>query len=530
MGEPLLKSMFSEKKKEQTPGEKEKEMADNNPFLLGPGKKPKLSNKYGHSLNPQYGHEGALRFILEDMTSSIEKHYYFFQKVLRPYDKAAGAFGSSAKSKEYSATFGIAAVEMKKLKDTFDASVSSAFHGQVGSKISAMQQQVSTYLAQIGQLTKTLLPMIREIRMMDERMEMYKLSLSGKPGDDTARQNEIALKSTWIEVVEQGIQSPNSVYSLGTKVGFTILPDLFFSVNPHGKTPADQKKLMNKTIAAMEKQLQFNKKVRDVLAKKLVQYYTWKEKTWQEMQHSRKFRLKNLQQHYNVIKLYTSWLKPNLTALKALQLKADVKSRDLVMSFESSKLELELLAVLAKKKGWNSCLLIRITHLTKPELHYTQSGQKQPTHTGQTYISIEPYVATDESVKWYEEYCDKYILNQVSGSEIDFANSITDILKSYGSDVDDYLYEAEHGKKKSDEEAKKAEKAPLNLFEPFEGLFDSVKIFKPDFNSSGTSKEKKEAIAKSKAKKSVIKGPPVETLSWILYQIFKKLNGMLDIP
>jgi hypothetical protein len=520
-GSNLVGALFSkppEKTKEELKQEFEEEQKKFNPFLLGPGNNP--SNRpywIGESVEHHHAWENRFRLVIDDM-GGIERYYFYFQKM---YQKIPGT------------TFGFPAVKMYKLKDVFDASVSSSFHGNIGSKISAVQQQVSTYLSQIGQLTKTLLPMVREIRMMDERLELYRESFNKSANDATARQNEIALKSTWVEVVEQGMQNPNSVYSMATKLGFVTLPDLFFSINPHGETPEEQMKKLNKYLDSMEKQHSFNLKVRQALGKKLTQYYTWKLKTWNEMQHTYKFRIKNLKQHYNVIRLYSSWLKPYLTTLKALRMKGDIKSADLVNAFETSKLELELLIVLnekdAKFKGnkmkWHGCLLVRFNLVTRPELTYTQGGQKQPSHAGQIEINIEPYVASEKDIEWYEKYCDRDTLKTATGQDIDFGESVEDMLQSVGEDVERYLKEAEFGKEEKKDESSSKQ---VGLLDPFSNLFGSLKMFTPRMGRGEKINPKKEMRSLLKVKKGVSKDAFFQC--WVAYDVFKKSNRMLSPP
>ena len=514
MGNTQPNTIFSvpeKKTEEEKKKEWKKKQEEINPFLKKNIGKKVGGDAGGYSITPNLdnynGHNGAMKLVIDDFGASVEKYYYYFVNF---YTSHSETF------------FGKKAAEIYKLKDVFDASVSSAFHGQIGSKVSAIQGQVSTYLTQIGQLTKTLLPLVREMRMMDERLSYYNNSFSSNP-DETARHNEVTLKSTWVEVVEQGMQNPNSVYSMATKLGFTTLPDLFFATNPHGKDCAEQKKNLHKTLGAIVKQHAINLKVRTALEKKLLQYYTWKEQTYKEMRHTRKFRLKSLKQHYNVIKLYTSWLKPYMTTLKALQMNGKPDSYKLVGSFESSQLELELLIVLKKGKKWNSCVMVRMDYSTRPDLHYTgQQGQRQPVHVGKVAISIEPYVATQAEIDWYRNYTDKEVLKYVSGESVDLAQSIDDILGSLGGDVEDYIYEAEHGKKKGeDDEGKKP--AP-GLTDPFKGILDSFKMMLPKKSDSPVKISRAQAEKEMGEKKKM--AGSVKVLAWITYDVFKKQNGM----
>ncbi|MDP3728963.1 MAG: hypothetical protein Q8R18_05955 [bacterium] len=499
MAQSPIQSLFDTPKAESEEEKKKKAeeiQKKNNPFL------------HNKTVSMDKG-VGAYRVSLDNMGDSIEKHYYHFQKFFTKHEDTS---------------FGIHSEELLKLKDVFDASVSSSFHGQIGSKTSALQQQISGYLTQIGQLSKSLFPMVREIRLMDERLELYKKSFSDKKEDSEARQNEIALKSTWIEVVEQGMQNPNSVYSMATKLGFVTLPDLFFGVNPQGKTIEEQQKNLTRALAAIEKEQAFNTKVRDVLTKKLVQYYTWKDKTWNEMRHTYKFRIKNLKQHHNVVLLYVSWLKPYMTALKALQMKGDINSPDLISAFETSKLELELLAVVKKGKKYRACVLVRCTIVTRPELSYTQGGGKQVLHSGQIDIKIEPYVATQEDIDYYKKYTEKEHFTYYSGTDVDMIGDIDAMLKSLGTDVEEYLREAETGERK---EKKKEEEKELGILDPFKGLVDSFKMFWPEKLWPEKGESKKETFAEEKEKKDFEEIASAK--AWLTYDVFKKSNGMMTL-
>ncbi|MSR85931.1 hypothetical protein EXS74_00880 [Candidatus Woesearchaeota archaeon] len=502
MADNAMQSLFATPKemtKEQIEKEKKEAQEKNNPFL------------HKKTIDPVNG-IGAMRISIDNMGDSIEKYYFHFQKIF---------------TRHKDTSFGMPVVELYKLKDVFDASVSSSFHGQIGSKISAMQQQVSTYLTQIGQLSKSLFPMVREIRLMDERLELYRKSFTDKKDQDSlaeARQNEVALKSTWIEVVEQGMQNPNSVYSMATKLGFVTLPDLFFGINPPGKNGEEQLKSLTKALDSFAKQQEVNFKVRTALEKKLIQYYTWKDKTYAEMHHTYKFRIKNLKQHYNVILLYMTWLKPYMTSLKALQMKGDITAPELINAFETSKLELELLAVMKSGKKYKACVLTRFKVVTRPELSYGQGGARQVTHSGQVDISIEAYSATQEDIDFYKTKTDKDIFRYYSGMEVDVAGDIESMLKSLGTDVEEYLREAETGERK---EKKEESKAPQeSVFAPFTALKDSFKIFMPE-KSKNAKPNKTESMAEDKEK--IEMGEEAAKKAWMAYDIFKKSNGMMAL-
>ena len=331
-------------------------------------------------------------------------------------------------------------------------------------------------------------------------------------------------------IYKQGMQNPNSVYSMATKLGFVTLPDLFFGINPTGKNGQEQLKNLTKVLDDFAKRQEVNFKVRTALEKKLVQYYTWKDKTYIEMDHTWKFRIKNLKQHYNVILLYVSWLKPYMTSLKALQMRGDINASELISAFETSKLELELLAIMKKGKEHrsgnlnNACVLVRMTVVTRPELSYTQGGGRQVLHSGQIEVSIEPYVATKEDIEFYKKKTERDLFKYYSGTEVDVMGDIDAMLKSLGTDVEEYLREAETGKRK--EEKKEERVKPESIFAPFSALKDSFKLFIPE-KSKDKKPSKAESFIEEKEKKELEEF--ASKMAWTTYDVFKKSNGMMAL-
>ncbi len=439
------------------------------------------------SLDPDKGIKKHL-VIIESMTSGLEKYYFQVLRALREPKHHGMGFD-----------------DVQKVRDLFDASVTSSFHGHVGTKISAMQQQAQQQLATIGGMLKTLFPIVREIRVMNERLDYYKRSLEG---DENA---EIALKSIWIEVVEQGMQNPNSVYALANKVGYLTLPDLFFRINSKNGL-----KGVDEAIKSMRKEASVPVKVIDVVAKKLFSYYNWKEKTYNEMQHTWNFRLKYLRQHYNSIKLYMNWVRPYLQSVQQLQMKGNYNDADLVNAFETSKIYLELLA--RKKSGFKSyfpVLLVRFNYVTRPELSYTPQGQKQPLHSGRLELEIEPYIATQDQIDAY--------MSQKDGEDIDLLASIDMTMNELKDDLKKYLKEA--GEKFKEDEIAVPKPKKESMIEPFMAMGSGLKeLFSfatpPKGLFMGPSRQslKDDENEKAKAKQAA------QFNAWLLYDIFKKTN------
>ncbi len=474
------KEEIEKQKREKEKAEKEKALTGNPLIQVNP-------------IDPKFGTKRHSA-IVESMASGLEKHYFWTLRFLK--EKPWHGLGFDT---------------VEKIRDLFDASVTSSFHGHVGSKLAAVQQQAQQYLGLIGQMVKTIFPIVREIRIGKERLEYYEKSLAG---DESA---EIALKSIWVEQVERGMENPNSVYSLSVKVGFLTLPDLFFRINPsNGLKGVDDaiKSVRNEGVP---------NKVADVLAKKLFSYYNWKEKTHAEMQHTKDFKLKYLRQHYNSIKLYMNWVRPYLQTINQLQMKGSVNDADLVNAFETSKTYVELLA--QKKESFSyyfPCLLVKMTHVTRPELIYTAQGQKQPMHVGRTELVIEPYVVTQAQIDAYKGHKDS--------EDIELLSTLDATMASMGEDLKAYLIES--GEKFGEEEKKKEEKPRQegilgifgSMFSVFGDMFAFLKVEKKKEGSFFGFKEKEEA-KKHEAEKGRAADKAKED-AWTLYDIFKKTNGM----
>ena len=221
-----------------------------------------------------------------------------------------------------------------KITDIFSAAENSAFFGATWQRIGLQQDKVSQFLATIGKMVKELFQLVRELRVLDERLGYYADSYTTSPSSKSA---EITLKGIWVDMVEQGAKNPASVYGMAREVQFTTLPDLFFDAPPMKQEDVD--------VVVQQKYGQFNRKVREVLVRKLRTYLAWKEHTYEEIKNRRVFTLKYLRQHYEIIKMYMNWVKPYLKNLERLTMdQQKMEGPELLVAFETSMLEVESLA------------------------------------------------------------------------------------------------------------------------------------------------------------------------------------------
>ncbi len=400
-----------------------------------------------------------------------------------------------------------------KITDVFAAAENSAFFGASQQRLGLQQDKVSQFLATIGKMVRELFQLVREMRILDERLSYYADSFTNSPSAESA---EITLKGIWVDLVEQGAKNPASVYGMAREVQFTTLPDLFFSTHPQKQEDVD--------IVVEKERGQFNRKVREVLKRKLRAFLAWKEHTYEELKNRRVFTLKYLRQHFEIIKMYITWVKPYLKNIQRLQLdQSRVDTPDLIVAFESSMIEVEILAV--KPTGpVNQCILMHYLFRTRPEMNYSQEYQKGPIHLGRVEMDFRAYAWTDKEIENYKRMRDQedfQLLGVIDGS-------VKAALESLGDELMRYLKEAgeEFEEKKVMHKAKSKTSGPfLSVFKGFAELFTSFRPRK-EVKEKGKKVTQTDmmrlAIARQKAEASVKK------TMWTTYHHFKKHHEMLS--
>ena len=396
-----------------------------------------------------------------------------------------------------------------KIKDIYTSSETSSYWGNVEARKGVQQEKAMNYLATIGKMVKDLFQIVREIRIIKERLAYY----DGYNKADDA--GSVALKSVWIDLVEGGAKNPGSVLGLSTQVGFVILPDLFFRIHP--KTAGDVDFEVNKL-----KETGINIKVREVLARKLKQFLEWKEKTEKELKQRDRFVLKYLRQHVNVIKLYMNWLRPYLRNIKKLQQQQPALTDvDIVTAFETSKIELEVLAVIQeyevetyheyretkKFQKYFPCVLARFNYVAIPQIAYQQEGSRGAIHAGRTTMSTQGYVATKEEIDKYQQY--------VEGEDFELLSSLNLSIDAMKDELEGYLKEAGE----IIEQEKKPEVTKEGIWMPFKSVYEG-------FKDLFTFKEKKEEAKGSYDEEKHIAKGVAKTNAYAVYNNFKKAHQM----
>lgn len=411
-----------------------------------------------------------------------------------------------------------------KIMDLYASSEHSTLFGVSQQRLGIQQDRVTQYLATIGKFIKELFQMVRELRVIDEKMEHYVKSYQ------TRKENayEISLKGMWIDLVEGGAKNPASVYGMARELQFTTLPDLFFSAPP----------LNSNNVESYVASLDFNKAVKNVLARKLATFLIWKEKTHKELVSRRKFMVKYLRQHFEIIKMYMDWVKPYLRYINRLQSKESyMDSPDMVSTFESAMMEIEIL-LRKKPEGCNkvwACILMTFQYVTTPSMAYQAEGyQRGPLHGGEVRIFMRSYAWTDKEIENYKKMRDHESLELIGTID----ESLKAAMEALGDDLENYLEETEKDmpgeikkEKKVEKKEEDKEEKKETVLTPFIGIakgFGELFNYHPKEKSDEKPKSRKELQAEQDqiaAEKKTAQGS-LGFQMYTVYKNFKKTHGM----
>jgi hypothetical protein len=421
-----------------------------------------------------------------------------------------------------------------KISDIFSAAEHSSFYGASAQRLGLAQDKVAQYLATIGKMIKDMFQLVRELRWIDERKKYYEDTDAGSEGA------EIALKGLWADMVDGvvgGQRTPSNIFAMAQQLQFSALADLFFNLHVTKKAvskikgkPVDKvtdEECRKQVDELVEKQAGgFNKEMKNVLKRKLYQYLVWKSETWIEIQQRRRFTLDYLRQHFEVIRMYLSWVKPYMKHIQKLG--SDVSklsSADLIAAFEGSLVEIEVLGqkIPENNKEVYSCILLTFQYRTRPEMQFSQEGgyHRGPLHQGETKIFWRAYTWTEKQIDAFKKMKEEEDFELISAID----RSLKAAMDALGDDLRRYLKEAEqmHEEKK---EKKEPPKQRLDLLEPFKGVFHGVG---DTFKSILPEKKKKEGMTdeKKEKEKKAAAGEAIRVL-WQHYKNFKKAHRLLS--
>ena len=397
--------------------------------------------------------------------------------------------------------------EVNKIEEEFEASAGGGFFGELGTKVSVMQDRAMKILETINAILRTIINLIYDLKEYDMRLEIYDGIDATKQKNPREREaSEYSLKAVWMDQVDikAGMGSINNLTR--GDLQFVTLRDAFMQVNTT--------KQVNK--------LDLNKRVKIVLLKKLKEYNIWKKLSESELRKRYSVEKNYLRAQVDSLRLYTKWAKPYLRAAQKLGMKefrtdANLPSPDIVTTFDNMKMELKLFGKKEIKptkvhdsydnykfnEKFYSCVEVEFKFRTAPQV--ARQGQSTHyAHLGVIDIFFRAFGLSESDILDIEKL-------EVF-EDMEFIENLTESsLKDMQADIDYYV----QGK---EPEIKKITKEKLpNPFMGMKELLSPLTALFAEKEANSTQKKLVIGAAKSEAMDSC----------QLLYDIFKKTHRMM---
>jgi hypothetical protein len=229
--------------------------------------------------------------------------------------------------------------------------------------------------------------------------------------------------------------------------------------------------------------------------------------------------------------MYVAWVKPYLKNIQRLMLdQKKTDTPDLIVAFESSMIEIEILAVKKGEGLFKQCILMHFLYRTRPEMSYSQEYQRGPIHVGRVEITFRAYSWTDEDIENYKKMRkqeDMALLGAIDGS-------VQVALNSLGDELVRYLKEA--GEQMPDGEKKEEPHLETGFgafFKGFGSLFASPEKQHEKATGKKIKEEKKQKTrSRGELYRQLVARKNTETnakkLMYTIYDHYKKHHGMLS--
>ncbi|MBS3146297.1 hypothetical protein J4471_01220 [Candidatus Woesearchaeota archaeon] len=344
----------------------------------------------------------------DSISEGLEPIYFWFLEFLRS-DSPSGL-----------------GLDVNKVEEAFEASASSSYFGEMGTRAGVMQDRAMRILSTINTVIRSIINLIYDLKEFEIRLQTYDQMKSDIKDERDAA--EIALKGVWLDQVDLLKHGRGSINSLTQQLQFVTLRDAFF-------VATTKKEVDN---------LDLNERVRNILIRKLDEYSSWKSLSEKELRKRYNIERAYLKSQIDSMKLYTKWARPYLRASQQLGMK-EFNSPHIVAAFNNVQMELSLFAkkeikpdsvneTFGKLKFENkyfACLEINFQFRSVPQV-YRGREATQYVHGGMADIYFRPYVFTNAELTIIEE--------QELYEDMDLVENLTNVsMKELQNDLDKYL-------------------------------------------------------------------------------------------
>ena len=404
----------------------------------------------------------------------------------------------------------------EKLVDNFTSSPGSGHFGELGQRLSIMQQQGTKLMADINTVLRSILNLIYDLREFKIRLQSYE-DISDLSKKDAAT---LSLKQLWMDKVD--IQKGNSsikAMALG-QAGFATLIDAF---------------LASKDLKTVDK-LDLNDRVKRILKPRIQEFESWVGESGAELKKRYEIERTYLKSQVSSLKLYSRWAKPYLRAAAQLEMSDSLREPALVKVFNTLLLELTLLgktqlnvkelaieeefpeefskdSFLKKiKRNYYSCILVDFRFRGIPN---KVQGTQHYSFGGRAEVTFRAYSLNEDELKALNQKLNQDDLDSAFGLIKDVTD---DSLGQLKEDIEYFVGEGVSEKEKSNN-AQNPFAALFGKYEPKEKPKEKKKDQEEPIKVSVDDWYEKEFFRKRSAQDA-------STKAFELFDIYKKVHGM----
>src|SRR3989344_5394652 len=401
--------------------------------------------------------------------------------------------------------------EVIKYKDEYDATVSSGYFGEMGTRRSVMEDRAMKIMATVNTVVRSIINLIYDLKEFDIRLAHYNDLHSGNPSKKEG--GKLALKQIWMDQVDIK-KGRGAINAMAQQLEFVTLRDAF---------------LVSKDEKDADK-LDLNERVKRIVKARIAEYIEWEKNSEKELKKRYDIERAYLKSQVASLKYYTAWVKPYLISAKKEVKPEEVNSNYRFINF---------------KDKFFSCIEVEIIFRTLPRVYQGQGGSHY-VHSGRTDIIIKPYAFAESEIKEIYELKER--------EDMEMIDEMTDAsLRAMHEDIEKYLMTDEEKLKKleggekisllkemyeksrsqkiqgqidSEELKLKKKKNEAmrgsfgNIFKGFRQALDPLASMLGMFSS----KQMTFSAPEKKVRKSAIL--QAETSAYVLYDIYKKAHGM----
>lgn len=408
----------------------------------------------------------------------------------------------------------------EKLVDNFSSTPGSGHFSELMGKATAMQQQASKMMADIGMVMRGVLNTIYDLKDFKIRLQSYDYLHSKKQETSDAARH--SLKQIWLDKVDI-IKGNSSISMMARQLGFETVFDAF---------------LIAKDAKDADK-LDLNDRVKRVIKSRVEEFNIWVKESEKELRKRYKLQRTYLKSQVNNLKLYSRWAKPYLKAAQQLEMKDFGNDPALVKTFSTILLELTLFGKLKinvqneslggefpkefqklkTKRDYFSCILVDFKFRGIPQ-RVAQRGDYVV--GGKAEIKFIAYALNSDEIEKFHKELNKEdvedVLKLIEGTT-------TESLGELQDEINFFLEE-------KDESEEKEQKEGSNPFLALVGYYnkksEKTEVKKETKNKKIKNKENKISpdnwIEKTHIRKLAIKKSKETT--FLLFDIYKKAHGM----